>query len=60
MTCGEVYSIQYYGIKVVIDLQHVVSFLQDTLVSSINKTDCIDITEILLKVALITITLTLT
>jgi hypothetical protein len=48
---GEVYSIQHYVIKFVSDL------LQDggTLVSSTNKTDRHDITELLLKVALNTI-----
>ena len=35
-------------------------FPQGTLVSFTNKTDCHDITEILLKVALNTITITLT
>jgi hypothetical protein len=34
-------------------------FSPGTLISSTNKTDCHDITEILLKVALITMTLTL-
>ena len=56
---GEVYSIQHYVIKFVSDLQQVCGFLrQGTLVSSTNKTDRHDITEILLKVALNTITLT--
>jgi hypothetical protein len=41
--------------KFVSDLWHVGGF---TPVSSTNKTDCHDITEILLKVALNTITLT--
>jgi hypothetical protein len=41
---GEVYSIQHYVMK----------FVSDLVVSSINKTDNHDITEILLKVALIT------
>ena len=46
---GEVYSIQHYVIKFVCDLQQVSGF-------STNKTDCYDITEILFKVALNTIT----
>ena len=50
---GEVYSIQYYVIKFVSDLRQVCDFL-----SSTNKTDCHDIAEILLKVALNTIALT--
>jgi hypothetical protein len=45
-------------IKCVSDLQQVDGFLR-VQVSSTNKTDCNDITEILLKVALNTITLTL-
>ena len=49
---GEVYSIQHYVIKFVSDLRQVGDFL--------NKTDRRDITEILLKVALNTITITLT
>ena len=52
---GELYSIQHYVIKIVIDLQW---FSLGTPVSSNNKTDRHDITEILLKVALNTITLT--
>ena len=48
-----VYSMQHYVIKFVIDLRQVGGFL---LVSSTNKTDRCDITEILLKVALNTIT----
>jgi hypothetical protein len=51
---GEVYSIQHYVIKFVSDL-----FTPGTPVSSINKTDRRDITEILLKVTLNAITLTL-
>jgi hypothetical protein len=43
---GEVYSIQHYVIK---------WFFLGTLVSSTNKTNCADITEMLLKVALNTI-----
>ena len=47
---GEVYSIQHYVIKFVSDLWQV-----GTAVSSTNKTDRYDITEILLKVASTTI-----
>jgi hypothetical protein len=43
-------------IKSISDLQQVGGFLGGTLVSSTNKIDCHDITEILLKVALNTIT----
>jgi hypothetical protein len=53
-TYGEVYSIQHYVIKFVSDLRQVSDFL---LVPAINKTDRHNITEILLKVALNTITL---
>jgi gamma-glutamylcyclotransferase (GGCT)/AIG2-like uncharacterized protein YtfP len=49
---GEVYSIQHHVIKFVSDLRQVGCFLR---VSSTNKTDRHDITEILLKVALSTI-----
>ena len=49
---GEVYSIQHYVIKYVSDLRQVGGFL-----SSTNKNDRYDITEILLKVAINTITL---
>ena len=54
---GEVYSIQYYVIKFVSDLRQVGGFFfsPGTMVSSTNNTDCRDITEILLKVALNTI-----
>ena len=48
---GKMYSIQNYVIKFVCDLQQV-----DAPVSSTNKTDRHDQTEILLKVALSTIT----
>ena len=51
---GEVYSIQHYMIKFVSDVQEVSGFSLGTPVSSINKTYCHDITEILLKVALST------
>ena len=55
LTHGEVYSMQHYVIKFV----WIVTgrwFSHGTLVSSTNKTDHHDITEILLKVALKTIT----
>ena len=55
-THGEVYSIQLYGIKFVNDLQFVCDFSLGPPVSSNNKTDCHNISEILLKVALNTIT----
>ena len=51
---GEVDSMHHYVIKFDSDLRQVCGFLQ---VSSINKTDHCDITEILLKVALNTVTL---
>ena len=57
---GEVYSIQHYVIKFVSDLQKVGGFLRVLPSSSTNKTDHHDITEILLKVALNTINLSLT
>ena len=50
---GEVYSIQHYMIKFVRSV-----IFSGYSVSSINKTDCHDIAEILLKVSLNTITLT--
>jgi hypothetical protein len=55
---GEVYSIQQYVIKFVSDLRQG-GFFSGNPVSSINNTDHHDITEILLRVALNTITLTL-
>ena len=55
--CGEVYLIQHYVIKFISDFRHW-WFSSGTTVSSTNKTDCNDIAEILLKVALNTITLT--
>jgi hypothetical protein len=55
-THGEVYSIQHYVIKFVNDSRAAGWWF--SLVSSTNKTDLHDITEILLKVALNTITLT--
>jgi hypothetical protein len=53
-----VYSIQHYVIKFVNDLWHGGFLLALIPVSSINKTDHHDITKILLKVALNTLTLT--
>jgi|JYMV01.1.fsa_nt_gi methylthioribose-1-phosphate isomerase len=52
---GEVYLIQHYVIKFASDLLQVGGFSLSTPVSSTNKTDRHDITEILLKVALNTI-----
>ena len=49
---GDVYSIQHYVIKFVSDLPQVGDFFPGTPVSSTNKTDHHDITEILLTVAL--------
>ena len=49
---GEVYSIQLYVIKFVIDLGQVSGFLRVLFFSSTNKTGRHDIAEILLKVAL--------
>ena len=57
---GEVYSMQHYVIKFVSDLRQVGGFSPSTTVSSSNKTDRHDITEILMKVALKTINLNLT
>ena len=54
---NEGYSIQHYVIKFVSDLRQVGGFSPGTPVSSINKTDRHDMTEILLKVALNTTTL---
>ena len=56
-THGGVYSLQHYVIKYVSDMLQVGGFLLVLLVSSTNKTDRHDITEILLKVALNTINL---
>jgi hypothetical protein len=53
---GEVYSIQHYVIKFVSDLRQVDGFLRVFRFSPTNKADHHDITEILLKVALNTIT----
>ena len=49
---NEVYLVQHYVIKLVSDLLQVGGFFPGTPVSSINKTDRHDITEIMLKVAL--------
>ena len=49
---GEVYSIQHYVIKFSSDLRQVGGFIPGTPVSSTNKTDSHDISEILLNVAL--------
>ena len=48
----EVYTTQHNVIKFVSDLQLISGFLPIPLISSINKTDCHDITEILWKVVL--------
>ena len=48
---GEVYSIQHYVIKFFRWLVAGLWFIPFTPVSSTNKTDCLDITKILLKVA---------
>ena len=55
---GEVYSIQHDVIKFVSDFWQVCGFSPDIPVSSTNKAARNDITEILLKVTLNTITLT--
>jgi hypothetical protein len=55
---GEVYSIQHYVIEFVGDLRHVDGFLRVLWIS--YKTDRHDIAEILLKVALNTITIIIT
>ena len=52
------YSIQHYAIKLVGDLWQVGGFFFGIPVSYTNKTDDHDIAEILLKVALNTITIT--
>jgi hypothetical protein len=52
------YLIQDYALKFVIDMGQVGGFLRVNAVSPANKTDRHDINEILLKVALTTITLT--
>ena len=55
---GEVNSIQIYEIKFVSDLRQVGDFFPVTSLSSTNKTDRYDMAEILLKMALSTITIT--
>ena len=57
---GEVCSIQHYVIKFVSDLQQVCRFLQVLQFPLQKKLTATYLTEILLKVALNTITLTLT
>jgi hypothetical protein len=56
-THGEMYSIQHNVIKFVSNLQQVSDFFWVLPVFSTNKTDCHNITDILLKVVLSTITL---
>ena len=56
---GKVYSIQHYVIKFVGDLPQVGGFIWVFWLSPPKKTDSHDITEILLKVVLNTINLTL-
>ena len=57
VTHGEMYSKQHYVIKFINDMQQIGGFSPGTPVSSTNKTDCHDIPEILLKVALSNITI---
>ena len=52
---GGVYLIEHYVIKFVSDLRQVSGFIQGLRFTSTNKTDRHDKTEILLKMALITI-----
>ena len=54
---GEVYSKQYVVIKFVSDLWQVGGFLRMLRFTSTNKTDCHDLAEIALKVALNTMTI---
>ena len=56
---AEVYSKQHYMIKCVSDFRQILWFSSGTPVSSTNKADRHDISEIFLKVASNTITLTL-
>ena len=56
----EVYSIQLYMVKFIIDLWQVCGFIRVLRVSYTNKTDRNDMPEILLKVAVSAITITLT
>jgi hypothetical protein len=58
ITIGEVYSIQHYMIKFVSDLRQVGGFIRVLRFPPPIKLIATDITEILLKVALNTITLT--
>ena len=59
-THGEVYLIHHYVINYVSDLRKVDCFLRVLQISSTNKTDRHDITEILLKVTLNNIAITTT
>ena len=59
ITHGEMYSMKHYVIKLVGDLRQVSGFFSGTPVSSTIKSDHHVITEILLKVVLNAITLTL-
>jgi len=52
---GEAYSIQHYVIKFVSELRQIGGFFPGTPLSSTNKTDHHDITEILLKMGINTI-----
>jgi hypothetical protein len=54
-----IFALQHYVIKFVSDLRHVGGYRRVLLVPLPNKTDRHDIIEILLKVALNTITLTI-
>ena len=54
---GEVYSIHHYGIKCVSDLRQVGGFHRVLWFPPTNKTDCLNRTEILLKVAFNIITI---
>jgi hypothetical protein len=56
---GEVYSLQHYVVKFVSDLRQVGGFLRVDMVSFTDKADRHYIAEIVLKVALSTLTLTL-
>ena len=56
---GDVYSIQHYVIQFVRDIRQIGGFLRVLPFSTSNKTDCHYLAEILAKVALNTITLSL-
>jgi hypothetical protein len=56
---GKLYSIQHYVIKFVSDLRQVGGFLRELQFPPPKKNDCNDITEILLRVILNTVTLIL-